>query len=239
MSLETLKNIITTEGFLNEPYTDDHVYVVMLRDSVRMKIVSRTKWDITLRGAVDADVDLRSGVVVDGSFCYPDWGRELRIEGYVVKYGEHIFGHSFSQNGAFLVYAGAAGGYGFGMGNTPRHYRGCRVDYGIGGLVPMILDGQDCLNAWYVENNEVQGRCIVGHDTTARRIVIIVQDEDRSEYNLDQLREFAKALGCTEVVVLDGGASAMLKHRGTWRVRNSLIKDFCNPNAVGFYSRGA
>lgn len=218
----------------SKPYGPaDRVHVVMLHDSCGMKILVRGPTALhTISGAVEDDLQVRSGVAISGSFGA--FIIDRRTTGIVLQNGRPTNGSSF-RNAAFLSFAGG-GHHVFGLGNPPPTHASRLVLYALGGLIPLILDGGAITNNdWYNLNNEVTGRCIVAHKRSTRQLAVIVQHHASPSFNLDDFRDFVLAIGCDDAVGLDGSTSAMLRHRNEWVVHNTRDKDHRNENAVGFY----
>jgi hypothetical protein len=104
------------------------------------------------------------------------------------------------------------------------------------GPTPTLYDGTS--NWWYrtLAQQDPCGRVIVGYDSVAHRIAVIVQNEAGALFSLDKLRDFAKCLGCGYAVGLDGSTSVFLRYNRNWVFRaNHGYKDRFNGNAVAFY----
>jgi hypothetical protein len=175
-------------------------------------------------------------------------GRQYSIEWVEDDRRHRYAGNSeYARAGALLAFVEGGGNrYRFGIGDVPpRSADGHPVVAGLSALIPMILtngtsptlyDGAS--NWWYgkLAQQDPCGRVIVGYDMAAHRIVVIVQNETGALFSLNDLRDFAKCLGCGYAVGLDGSTSVFLRYQSRWVFRaNQGYKDRFNGNAVAFY----
>jgi len=161
------------------------------------------------------------------------------------KYG--AWHHSLT--GAYLAYApgNRSEAYRFGSGFLP----GGAVMAGLSALTPVMLgddprsidgpenpDYRDAVSLWG-PLPRVCGRNLIGQLSASKRIVVIVQQDNGARYELDQLRLFARDIGCWRAVGLDGSDSVLLRIAGHRPhpavVSNSRRKDNICATAVAFY----
>jgi hypothetical protein len=166
--------------------------------------------------------------------------------GYVFIDGASRYESQPNRLAATLSYS-IHGGYRFAMGDTFP----AGTWQAMSGLIPMIIEGQVFRaggrggasgtaisgNSIYAGLQESSGRCFVGHCPARRQLVLMAQEwvGSRAKYDLDSIRDFAGAIGCTSLVGLDGGDSAFMIHRGRPIFEPGFLKNLHNRNAVGFF----